>query len=55
MLEKTVAWTTRRSNQTILKEIEPEHSLEGLMLKCQYLPPDVKSGLTGKDPDARKD
>ena len=28
--------TTRRSNQTILKEISPEYSLEGLMLKLQY-------------------
>ena len=33
-----VPWTARRSNQPILKEINPEHSLEGLMLKlkCQY-------------------
>ena len=31
-----VPWTARRSNQTILKEIDPEHSLEGLMLKLQY-------------------
>ena len=40
MLEKTlrVPWTTRRSNQSILKEISPEYSLEGLMvkLKLQY-------------------
>ena len=28
-----VLWTTRRSNQSILKEISPEYSLEGLMLK----------------------
>ena len=28
-----VLWTTRRSNQTVLKEINPEYSLEGLMLK----------------------
>ena len=28
-----VSWTARRSNQSILKEINPEHSLEGLMLK----------------------
>ena len=27
---------TRRSNQSILKEINPKHSLEGLMLKLQY-------------------
>ena len=30
-----VPWTAR-SNQSILKEINPEYSLEGLMLKCQY-------------------
>ena len=32
-------WTARRSNQSILKEISPEYSLEGLMLKLklQYL------------------
>ena len=32
-----VPWTTRRLNQSILKEINPEYSLEGLMLKLQYL------------------
>ena len=31
-----VPWTTRRSNQSILKEMSPEYSLEGLMLKLQY-------------------
>ena len=31
-----VRWTTRRFNQSILKEINPEHSLEGLMLMLQY-------------------
>ena len=31
-----VPWTARRSNQSILKEISPEHSLEGLRLKLQY-------------------
>ena len=31
-----VPWTTRRSNQSILKEISPEYSFEGLMLKLQY-------------------
>ena len=30
-----VRWTTGRSNQSILKEISPEHSLEGLMLKLK--------------------
>ena len=106
-----VPWTARRSNQSILKEISPEYSLEGLKLKLQYFgylmrktyslgktvmlekilespldckkikpinpkgnqpwifigridakaeapilwPPDSKSQLTGKDPDARND
>ena len=38
VLKKTlrVPWTARRSNQSILKEINPEYSLEGLMLKRQY-------------------
>ena len=31
-----VPWTARRSNQSLLKEISPEYSLEGLMLKLQY-------------------
>ena len=31
-----VPWTARRSNQSILKEISPEYSLEGLILKLQY-------------------
>ena len=31
-----VPWTARRSNQSILKEINPEYPLEGLMLKLQY-------------------
>ena len=31
-----VSWTARRSNQSILKEISPEYSLEGLVLKFQY-------------------
>ena len=37
MLEKTLEspWTARRSNQSILKEITPEYSLEGLMLKLK--------------------
>ena len=35
VLEKTlnVSWTARRSNQSVLKEINPEYSLEGLMLQ----------------------
>ena len=50
-----VPWTARRSNQLILKEINPEYSLEGLMLKLKLWPPDAKSPLTGKDLDAGKD
>ena len=52
-----VPCTAKRSNQPILKEISPEYSLEGLILKLrlQLWPPDVKNWLTGKDPDAGKD
>ena len=53
-----VPWTAKRFSQSILKEISPEYSLEGLMLKLklQYSgPPDAKIQLTGKDPDAGKD
>ena len=32
-----VSWTARRSNQSVLKEINPEYSLEGLMLKWKLL------------------
>ena len=53
-----IPWTARRSNQSILKEISPEYSLEGLMLKLK-LPilwsPNVKNWLIWKDPDAGKD
>ena len=31
-----IPWPARRSNQSILKEINPEYSLEGLMVKLQY-------------------
>ena len=31
-----VSWTARRSNQSILREISPEYSLEGLMLKLKF-------------------
>ena len=31
-----VSWTAKRSNQSILKEISPEYSLEGLMLKLKF-------------------
>ena len=43
-----VPWSTRRSNQSILKEIRPEYSLEGLMLK-------LKLQYFGKDPDVGED
>ena len=45
-----VPWTARKSNQSILKEISPEYSLEGLMLKLKlqyFWPPDAKNCLTG--------
>ena len=48
-----VPWAVRRSNQSILKEISPEYSLEGLDAEAPVLwPPDVKSWLTRRDPDA---
>ena len=52
-----VPWTARRSNQSILKEISPEYSLEGLRLKLNSstLAPDAKNGFIGKDLDAGKD
>ena len=50
-----VPWTAGRTNQSILKEISPEYSLEGLMLKLILCPPDVKNWLIGKVPDAGKD
>ena len=52
-----VPWTARRSNQSILKEISPEYSLEGLMETESPIlwPPDAKSRLIRKDPDAGKD
>ena len=50
-----VPWTARRSNQSILKEISPECSLEGLMLmlKLQYFV-HLMQRFFGKDPDAGK-
>ena len=50
-----VPWTARRSNQSILKEINPEYSLEGRILKNWLWPPGVKNWLIGKDPVAGKD
>ena len=50
-----ISWTARRSNQSILKEINPEYSLEGLMLKLKLQILWPLSRLIGKDPDAGKD
>ena len=51
-----IPWTARRSNQSILKEISPEYSLEGLMLKLQYFGHLIRrSDSLEKDPDAGKD
>ena len=50
-----VPWTARRSNQSILKEISPGCSLEGMMLKLKLWPPHVKSWLIGKDSDVGRD
>ena len=49
--------TVRRSNQLIQKEINPEYLLEGLMLNLTPMPwpPDARSWLIGKDPDARNE
>ena len=56
-----VPWTARRSNQSILKEISPEYSLEGLMLKLQYFGHLIqradsleKTPMLGKIEDRRK-
>ena len=51
-----VSLTAKRSNQSILKEINPEYSLEGLMLKLQYFGHLIgRIDLLEKDPDAGKD
>ena len=53
-----VPWTARRSNQSVLKEINPEYSIGRTDAEDDALilwPPDAKNWLTGKDPDARKD
>ena len=59
MLEKTLEESLglqRRSNQLILKEISPEYSLEGWMLKLKLQHfGHLMQRLTGKDPNAGKD
>ena len=50
--------TARRSNQSVLKEINPEYSLEGLMAEAEapvFWSPNAKSQVIGKDLDAGKD
>ena len=53
-----VPWTAKRINQSILKEINPEYSLEEPDAEAEtpiLEPPDAKNGLIGKDPDVGKD
>ena len=53
-----VPWTARKSNQSILKEIYPEYSTLRTDAEGEapiLWPPDAKSWLTGKNPDAGKD
>ena len=50
-----IPWTAGRSNQSILKEISPKYSLEGLMLKLQSFGHLIRRTDSGKDPDAGKD
>ena len=52
-----VPWIARKSSQSILKEINPEYSLEGLMLKLklQYWPMTWRDQLIGKEAHAGKD
>ena len=51
-----VPWTARRSNQSILKEINPEFSIGRTDAETPILwTPDARSRLTGKDADAGKD
>ena len=52
-----IPWTARISSQSIIKEISPEYSLEGLMLKLkpQSFGHFAKNWLIGKDPDAGKE
>ena len=52
-----VPWTARRSNQSTLKEISPEYSLEGLMLKLklQYFGHLMRRTDSFEDSDAGKD
>ena len=57
LLEKTLqsSLNARRSDHSILKEIRPEYSLEGWMLRLQYFAHLMRRADSGKDPDAGKD
>ena len=48
-------WTARRSNQSILKEISPEYSWEGLKEAPILWPPDAKEVISLEKTDARKE
>ena len=50
-----IPWTARKSNQSILKEINPKYSLEGLMMKLQYFGNQMQRVTHWKDSDAGKD
>ena len=55
-----VPWTVRRSNQSVLKEINSKYSQEGLNIHAKaeapkFWPPDAKSRLIRKYPDTEKD
>ena len=50
-----VPWTAKRSNQSILKEINSEYSLEGLMLKLQYFDHLMQKEDSLENTDAGKD
>ena len=50
-----VPWTARRSNQSVVKEINPEYSLEGLMLKLQYFGHRCWERLRGKGEGVTED
>ena len=60
MLEEILEclWIARRSNQSVLKELNPEYSLEGLMLKLNFQYFGLlmqRANSLEKDPDAGKD
>ena len=50
-----VPWTSWKSIQSILRKINPEYSLEGLILKLQYFGHLMETVDTGKDPDVGRD